>query len=200
MNRKLVVIPVIVVSIVVIAVLATGFMKILFRSNNGINNKTATNGVTATSVSVTQTLVNNNNNDNGNNNNDDNSIEVKDFESDIEFDARLLVKRIYELKFLMALESFDSPSEISVNKLVQYAFCYLYYDSLVDMPRKDNLVLREASRYEIAAKLKSLFNLTDVEITNSDLYNAEKDIFEMWEPNLAREVYAQAECLVSGDT
>jgi len=115
-------------------------------------------------------------------------------------DATLFIKKAYELKYLFAISSFDNPNEISVNKLVQYAFCHMYYDSLVDMPKSENLVYRSASADEISAEITKQFNITDLNVKESDLYNSAKDNFEMWEPKYSTIVVATSTVSILSDS
>lgn len=49
-------------------------------------------------------------------------------------DADTLAKRSYELSFLLSQKSFDSPEQMSVSALVQFAFCHLFYADITDIP------------------------------------------------------------------
>lgn len=109
-------------------------------------------------------------------------------------DAELMTKRAYELKYLFAIDRFkDASKDISVNKLVQYAFCHIYYKSLTDAENDAAMTLRTASPDEINAQLKLLFNITAAEIETADLYNKSIDRFEMWEPKYRTEIFASAD-------
>lgn len=99
-----------------------------------------------------------------------------------------LAHRSYELRYLLAQEKFNSPEEISVNALVQYAFCHLFYDNLTDMPKSGNRV-RQATAEEINQRIIRDFGEIDTDITKSDLYNAGKNIFEMWEPAYGTDIF-----------
>ncbi len=122
----------------------------------------------------------------------DHQIEVETTVPASEFDTNFYVKRMYELKFLFAQNSFNSPTEISPSAIVQYAFCHIYNESLVDMPVKTGLTYREASEAQISTQIAKLFNITRSDITKSDLYNSSKKIFEMWEPKLKTAVYSSS--------
>ena len=63
-------------------------------------------------------------------------------------DADALAHRSYELRYLLAQTKFESPDDMSVNALVQFAFCHMFYENLTDMPRSGNQ-LRQASKDEI---------------------------------------------------
>ena len=52
--------------------------------------------------------------------------------------ADALAHRSYELRYLLAQEKFSSADDISVNALVQFAFCHIYYENLTDMPSSGN--------------------------------------------------------------
>lgn len=115
------------------------------------------------------------------------------------FDTYAYVKRSYEIRFLFAQTSFDAPGDMSVNKLVQYAFCHLYYDHLIDMPPKTGLVYRQAPPEEIHRILLAHFGISGIDITASDLYAPDKGYFEMWEPDYASAIYFDAEVTPAGD-
>ena len=102
-------------------------------------------------------------------------------------DADALALRSYELRYLMAQE-FSSPDEISVNALVQYCFCHLYYENLTDMPRTGSR-LRQASPDEIKTEILKQFGFIDADITKADLYNSGRQCFEMWEPLYGTDVF-----------
>ena len=109
-------------------------------------------------------------------------------------DVELMTKQAYELKYLFAVERFkDAKKDISVNKLVQYAFCHIYYKSLTDADNTEAMTLRTASAGEIETQLQALFNIKGVDIKTADLYNKGIDRFEMWEPKYRATIYAAAE-------
>lgn len=120
-------------------------------------------------------------------------ITLKGDEPGEDFDAALYVKRLYELKYQMAVDGFSSVDELSPNVAVQYAFCHIYYDSLVDMPEEKAMLFRQVLPDSIRNSLRSLFGENALDITQSDLYNAGRQMFEMWQPRLRAEVYADAE-------
>jgi hypothetical protein len=122
-------------------------------------------------------------------------FEIESQLSNDEINIPYFVKQMYELKYLFAQNSFNSPTEISKNVVVQYAFCYLYYESLVDMPVKTGITYRKASEQQIASKIKQLFNITRTDINQADLYNQQKQIFEMWEPKLTTKVFSSSKCI-----
>lgn len=104
------------------------------------------------------------------------------------YDLDAIANRAYELKYLFAVDSFSDPKELSVGKLVQYAFCHVFYDNLVDMPTS-GIQLKQTTSKEINKVLKEHFNLTDVKITDSDLYNKKTKYFEMWQPNYGTSLF-----------
>ena len=112
--------------------------------------------------------------------------------------ADALAHRSYELYFLFAQDRFNSPDEISVNALVQYSFCHLYYDNLTDMPRSGN-ILRQASADEIKQELFKHFGEIDVDITRADLYNKGRQCFEMWEPTYGTDIYYDVKISRAGE-
>ena len=116
-----------------------------------------------------------------------------------ELDTQLFVKLGYELRFLFAVDAFDDPADISASKLVQFAFCHLYHDSLTDADRAETMVYRSASAQQIEDELYQLFRVRDVEIEQSDLYNSGEAIFEMWEPDYSADVFANATLRQSGE-
>lgn len=122
------------------------------------------------------------------------SITVTGGISSKDFDTELYVKRLYELKKLFAVSKFNSVSELSPSVVVQYAFNHLYYDSLVDMPDEKAMLLRQVLPESIKSEIKTLFGNTIIDIFKSDLYNKNKQVFEMWQPNYRRSVYADAAC------
>lgn len=113
-------------------------------------------------------------------------------------DEEYYANRAYELKYLLAIDGFDSPNEISVSKLVQYAFCRLYYNNLVDMPR-EGVKMREATAEQINSQLQKDFGKVNVDITKADLYNQSKKKFEMWEPLYGRDLYCTTSCTETGE-
>ncbi len=110
-----------------------------------------------------------------------------------ELDPLRYVKQAYELKYLMAIDSFSKAEDLPVNPTVQYAFCYLYAGSgcLVDY-KTSAMTYREASETEIRKQIELLFGSCPIDVTSSDLYSAGKKSFEMWQPNYSRDVYATA--------
>lgn len=129
----------------------------------------------------------------------DHSIAVTGDVSD-DFDAALYTKRLYELKIQFAVSGFDSVSDLTPSVVVQYAFCHLYYDSLVDMPEEKDMLLREVLPSSITSEVKELFGENSVDITKSDLYESDKNLFEMWQPKLRAAVYANSVCEKQSDT
>ena len=110
-----------------------------------------------------------------------------------ELSAIKFVKRGYELSELMAVESFTKTDDISVNKLVQYAFCYLYAGNgcLVDNS-SEKMKYRSATDEQLKMKITELFGSAPKDITSSNLYNSGNKVYEMWEPNYKRDVLADA--------
>ncbi len=113
-------------------------------------------------------------------------------------DEEYYANRAYELKYLLAIDSFNSPSEISTSKLVQYAFCRLYYNNLTDMPR-EGVKMREATAEQINSQIQKDFGKVNVDITKSDLYNSGKKKFEMWEPLYGRDLYCTTSSTAQSD-
>lgn len=103
-------------------------------------------------------------------------------------DSEYFANRSYELRFLLAVDSFDKPDDISINALVQFAFCRIYYDNLIYMPRS-GVKTREATAEQIKTQIQKDFGKVNVDVTKSDLYNQSKKKFEMWEPLYGSEIY-----------
>ena len=115
------------------------------------------------------------------------------------FDAEFYAKRLYELKYLFAVDRFETISELSVSAVVQFAFCHLYYDSLVDMPKEKTMLFRQVLPESIAREIENLFGENNIDIKKSDLYNADKKVFEMWQPQYSTSVYADVDYIKKGD-
>lgn len=106
-------------------------------------------------------------------------------------DADALAHRSYELRYLLAQTKFESPDDMSVNALVQFAFCHMFYENLTDMPRSGNQ-LRQASKDEIEQQILKYFGAVSVDVTKADLYNHGRKCFEMWEPLYGRDIFYKA--------
>lgn len=113
-------------------------------------------------------------------------------------DADALANRSYELRYLLAQKTFNSPSDISVSALVQYSFCHLFYENLIDMP-KTGIQLRTATPEQIKQIITDTFGEFDVDITKADLYNSGKKCFEMWEPLYGSEIFYDVRLVRDGD-
>ena len=111
--------------------------------------------------------------------------------------ADALAHRSYELRYLLAQEKFSSADDISVNALVQFAFCHIYYENPTDMPGSGNR-LRTASADDIKLQILKYFGSVSVDITKADLYNSGKKQFEMWEPHYGAEIYYDTEIKRAG--
>lgn len=120
--------------------------------------------------------------------NSQDSLEKSDEDIPDYIDADAFAKRSYELYFLLSQKSFDSPEQMSVSALVQFAFCHLFYTDLIDMPTA-GIKIRYASLDEIKTELIKHFGQLDIDLTQADLYNAANERFEMWEPHYGREIY-----------
>lgn len=107
-------------------------------------------------------------------------------------------RRSYELRYLFALEKFNSPDEIPINALVQYAFCHLYYDNLTDMPRSGSK-FRQATAGDIKQEIFKQFGNIDADITKADLYNSSKQSFEMWEPLYGTDIFYDVSLSKAGE-
>lgn len=113
-------------------------------------------------------------------------------------DADALANRSFELRYLLAQNGFNSPSEISVSALVQYSFCHLFYENLIDMPTT-GIKLRTATSEQIQQVITDTFGEMDVDITKADLYNNGKKCFEMWEPLYGSEIFYDVRLVRDGD-
>ncbi len=98
------------------------------------------------------------------------------------FDKDLFAKRVYELKTFFGAENFLDPSKISISAVVLYSFHHIYYPSLLTMP-KGKLLYRQTSVEIMNEEIKKNFNLSSFDATQSDLYSANKNTFEMWQQN-----------------
>lgn len=103
-------------------------------------------------------------------------------------DADAFAKRSYELYFLLSQKSFDSPEQMSVSALVQFAFCHLFYTDLTDMPTT-GIKIRNAKLEDIKTELIKHFGELDIDLTQADLYNKAHERFEMWEPHYGTEIH-----------
>ncbi len=106
-------------------------------------------------------------------------------------DLSRFVKQAYELKNLLAVKSFSSVEDLSVNQVVQYAFCYLYSEGkcLVDY-KPSSMLYRQATEDEIKEQIVILFGSCPFEVTESDLYAPGKQYFEMWQPDYSSSVFS----------
>ncbi|MDE6659268.1 MAG: hypothetical protein K2K01_04050 [Eubacterium sp.] len=127
-----------------------------------------------------------------------NESESDDKEIPEYIDADALANRSYELRYLLAQNSFNSPSEISVSALVQYAFCHMFYENLVDMPT-EGIQLRIATADPIKQIITENFGELDIDLTKADLYNIAKKKFEMWEPLYGTEIFYDVKVVRSDD-
>lgn len=111
-----------------------------------------------------------------------------------ELDIIRFVKQGYELKNMLAAESFSSVSELTVNQAVQYAFCYLYAGNgcLLDY-KPEGTVYRQATEAQIRESIISLFGSCPFDVTESQLYSSGNSCFEMWQPDYSEVIYASAE-------
>lgn len=126
---------------------------------------------------------------------DESDSDDKDIPEYIDVDA--LANRSFELRYLLAQNGFNSPSEISVSALVQYAFCHLFYENLIDMPTT-GIKLRTATSEQIQQIINDTFGEIDVDITKADLFNAGKKCFEMWEPLYGTQIFYDVRVVHAG--
>lgn len=106
--------------------------------------------------------------------------------------------RSYELAIMMA-QSFEKPSDLSVDVAVQYAFVHIFFRDFHSINNKA-MQYRTATAEQIRAELKKQFGTDDFAITKSVLYNSGKKIFEMWTPEYGTNIYYNIDAVnVSGD-
>lgn len=107
------------------------------------------------------------------------------------FDTIKFVKQGYELKTFMAIESFESVSDLPVGPTVQYAFCYLFSEDrcLVDY-QPAAMTYRQATEDQIRDQIIALFGSCPLDLKASNLYSSGNEYFEMWQPDYSRHIYA----------
>ena len=96
--------------------------------------------------------------------------------------------RAYELAYMIAQPKFDSADSIPVDALVQFAFAHVYFNNLNEMDNKKT-EYRTASESQIRQQLKIYFGKDDFKVKDSVLYNAGKEMFEMWLPDYGCNIY-----------
>ncbi|MBO4869853.1 MAG: hypothetical protein J5585_09090 [Clostridia bacterium] len=99
----------------------------------------------------------------------------------VSVDVGAFARRSYELCYLLGQTSFASPSEISLDSAVLFAFCHLYYDELWTIPRNGNL-LCTASADQITEKLAEYFGDAKFDVLLSSYYSSHTEKFEMFAP------------------
>ena len=105
--------------------------------------------------------------------------------------------RSYELAFMMAL-NFEKPTDLPVDAAVQYALVHVYYPDFHSINNK-SIQYRTATPDQVKAELVKQFGTDDFPITDSVLYNPEKEIFEMWTPEYGTNIYYNVDAVnVSG--
>lgn len=108
--------------------------------------------------------------------------------------------RAYELAYMMAQKKFNSPDNIPIDALVQFAMTHVHFENLNEMNNKA-LQYRDAKEEQIKEQLKTFFGADNFKVTESVLYNKDKKIFEMWIPKYGCNVYYTIDAVnVSGDT
>ena len=90
--------------------------------------------------------------------------------------------RAYELAYMMAQPKF------TIDALVQFAFCHVYFKNLNEMNNKA-MQYRDATEDQIKDQLMTYFGSDDFKVKDSVLYNSGKDIFEMWIPEYGCNIY-----------
>lgn len=106
----------------------------------------------------------------------------------VDVDVSEFAIRSYELCFMLAQGNFDSPYDLSVDALAQYAFCRLFFDKLYEMPAS-GVLYREATLDQLKPKVEELFGVSDIDLTRSNLYTPGRGKFEMWQPNYGTNIY-----------
>ena len=108
--------------------------------------------------------------------------------------------RAYELAYMMAQPKFTSADSITIDALVQFAFCHIYFKNLNEMNNKA-MQYRDATEDQIKDQLMTYFGSDDFNVKDSVLYNSGKDVFEMWIPEYGCNIYYTIDAVnVSGDT
>ena len=106
----------------------------------------------------------------------------------VEVNVKDFAVRSYELAFMMAQKSFDSPKDLPLDAAVQYAFTHIFYNDFYHITNKA-AQYRSASEQQIRDSLKEQFGTDDFKVTSSMLYNPGKEIFEMWIPSYGTNIY-----------
>ena len=136
------------------------------------------------------------NNNEGSNNSNSSSTEILNAPAHINKDD--LANRSYELHFLLGVDKFSSPNELSPNVIVQFAFCHIYYKNLCSMPTT-GMKLRETNRNNIEDQISKYFGKVSTDITKSDLYNKASKVFKMWEPTYGTSIFYDATLTKNGE-
>lgn len=98
----------------------------------------------------------------------------------------------FELSYLLKQSNFNSPDEMSVSALVQYCFCHLYYERLVDMPTQ-GINERVCTYDQMKTSVIKQFGTVTSDLKKADTWNAVNDRFEMWEPLYGMSIYYDTE-------
>lgn len=106
----------------------------------------------------------------------------------VEVEVTDFALRSYELAYMIAQSKFSSVSDIPIDPLVQFAFAHVYFENLNEMNNKA-MQYRDAKEDQIKEQLVNYFGRDDFNVKESVLYNAGKDIFEMWIPEYGCNIY-----------
>lgn len=108
------------------------------------------------------------------------------------FPVTLLSKRVYLLSYIFGVQSFEKAEDISPSVLTQYAFCHLFQPVPTDAKPEEGLVYRQAVESSIREEVARHFVISSFDPKKSELYNKQKRIFEMWQPDYSAEVHFTA--------
>jgi len=98
------------------------------------------------------------------------------------FDKDTFAKRVCELRELDA-DNFTDASKLSINKIVYYSFCHMYYKTIYDIPKTSALREWQSAIDTMNSEIKKNFLIGSFDATKSDNYQTSKKIFDMWQPN-----------------
>lgn len=96
--------------------------------------------------------------------------------------------RSYELAYMVAQPDFSSVKNIEVDPLVQFALTHVFFKNPNEMNNK-TMQYRSTDERHIKEQLVRYFGRDDFNIKNSTLYNAGKNLFEMWIPKYGCNIY-----------
>ena len=106
----------------------------------------------------------------------------------VEVNVKDFAVRSFELAYMMAQKSFNSPKDIPLDAVVQYGFVHIFYKDFHTITNK-SVQYRSTNEEQLRAVLKEQFGTDDFDVTSSMLYNPGKKIFEMWIPAYGTNIY-----------